>query len=211
MHFISFWWLSEAIWPMLVNEPAEYPEPDQDDESREALFPEQDKTDNALPSAPSPQQAVLFCPLPGQVHHLKWGLTKYFADHVDKFHLYAEMRNDGCTETQLKFQDSRNPSGFVTTPNVGGTGLNHAAPNHAVWTQKFRVLNEQRQAFARVVWLGQDWVPHTWLENMGPGGYDHHASDLHLQSGVVQMKVLHGLMSQPNITKTVIYRILDSR
>jgi len=32
--------LRETFLPMLVNEPAEYPEPDQDDESREALLPE---------------------------------------------------------------------------------------------------------------------------------------------------------------------------
>jgi SNF2 family DNA or RNA helicase len=43
---------------------------------------------------------------------------------------------------QLKFQDSQNPSVFVTTPNVGGMGLNLTAANHAVITKKFWVLNE---------------------------------------------------------------------
>jgi len=33
-------WLIETFLAMLVNKPAEYPEPDQDDTSREALFPE---------------------------------------------------------------------------------------------------------------------------------------------------------------------------
>jgi SNF2 family DNA or RNA helicase len=62
--------------------------------------------------------------------------------------MYVEMGNDACTEMQLKFQDSRNPSVFITTPTVGGTGLNLTAANHAVITQKFWVLNAQWQAFA---------------------------------------------------------------
>jgi len=179
---------------MLVNERVEYPEPDQDDASREALLP-QERNENAPPSAPPPQKAVLFCPLPGQVCHLKWWLTKFFGDNVDIFHMYAEMGNDERTEMQLKFQDSRNPSVFIPTPKVGGTGLNLTAANHAVISQKFWVLNEQRQAFARVVRLGQNRVPHTWLLNTGPGCYDNRVSDLHQHSGVAQMRVLHGLMS----------------
>jgi len=195
---------------MLVNERVEYPEPDQDDASREALLP-QERNENAPPSAPPPQKAVLFCPLPGQVRHLKWWLTKFFVDNVDIFHMYAEMGNDERTEMQLKFQDSRNPSVFITTPKVGGTGLNLTAANHAVITQTFWVLHEQRQAFARVVRLGQNRVPHTWLLNTGPGGYDNRASDLQQHSGVAQMRVLHGLMSRPNITTSMIYRILEAR
>jgi len=140
-------WLRETFWPMLVKEPAEYPEPDQDDASRETLLPEE-RNKNALPSAPPPHKAVLFCPFPGQVCHLKWWLTKFFADNVDIFHMYAEMGNDECTEMQLKFQDSQNPSVFITTPKVGGTGLNLTAANHAVITQKFWVLNKQWPAFA---------------------------------------------------------------
>jgi SNF2 family DNA or RNA helicase len=73
---------------------------------------------------------------------LKWWLTKYFADIVDIFHMYAEMENDECTEMQLKFQDSRNPSVFITTPKVGGTGLNLTAAQHAVIHQKSWVSNE---------------------------------------------------------------------
>ena len=97
---------------------------------------------------------MLFCPLPGQVHHLKWWLTKVFADHLDIFYMYAEMGNDERTEMQPKFQDSPNSSVFVTTPKVGETGLNLTAPSYAVITQKFSVLNEQRQAFEWVVRLG---------------------------------------------------------
>jgi len=75
--------------------------------------------------------------------------------------MYAEMGIDEHSEMQLKFQDSRNPSVFITTPKVGRTGLNSTAANHAVITKKFWVLNEHRQAFARVVQLGQNRVPHT--------------------------------------------------
>jgi len=202
-------WLRETFLPMLVQEPVEYPKPYQDDESREVHPPEQHRNDNALHDA-SAQKAVLFCSLPGPVGHLKWWLTKYFADHVDIFHMYAEMGNDECTEMRLKFQDSQNPSEFVTTPKVGRTGLNLTAANHAVISQKFWVLNEQQQAFAEVVRLGQNQVPHTALLNTGPGGYDNSVSDLHQQSGVVKMKVLHGLMSRLNITMTMIYQILES-
>jgi len=67
---------------------------------------------------------------------------------VDIFHMYAEMGNDKCTEMQLKFQDSRNPSVFITTPKVGMTGPNLTAANQAVITQKFWVLNQQQQACA---------------------------------------------------------------
>jgi len=196
---------------MLVNEPAEYPEPDKDEASNQVLLHEAESNQSALPRAPPPQKAVLFCPQPGQVRHLKWWLTKCFADHLDIFYMYAEMGNDERTEMLFKFQDSPNPSVFVTTPKVGGTGLNLTAANHAVITQKFWVLNEQRQVFARVVRLGQNRVPHTWLLNTGPSGYDNRASDLHQLSGVAQMKVLHGLMSRPNITTLMIYRILECR
>ena len=194
---------------MLVNAAAEYPEPDDDKASNGALLNEPESNSCALLCAPPPQKAVLFCPLPGQVHHLKWWLTKYFAHHWDTFYMYAEMGNDERTEMQLKFQDSPNPSVFVTTPKVGGTGLNLTAANHAVISQKFCVLNEQRQAFAWVVRLGQNRVPHTWLLNTGPGGYDNRASDLYQLSGVAQMRVLQGLMSRPNIMTLMIYRILD--
>jgi len=165
----------------------------------------------SLPSAPSPQKAVLFCPLPGQVHHLKWWLTKFFADHLDIFYMYAEMGNDEYTEMQLKFQDSPNPSVFVTTPKVGRTGLDLTAAKHAAITQKFWVLDQQRQAFARVVRLGQNRVLHTWLLNTGPIGYDNRASDLHQLYGVARMKVPHGQLNRLNITTKMIYQILECR
>jgi len=137
------------------------------------------------------------------------GLQSFYADHLDIFYMYEEMGNNESSEMQLKFQHSPNPSVFVTTPKVGGTGLNPKAANHTVITQKFWVLNEQRQAFAQVVRLGPNSVSHTWLLNTGPSDYDNRASDLHQLSGVAQMWVLHGLMSRPNITTSMIYRILE--
>jgi len=98
---------------------------------------------------------------------------------------------------------------FVTTPKVGGTGLYLTAANRAVITQKFWVLTEQRQAFARVVQLWQNRVPHTWLLNTGSNGYDNRVSDTHLLSGLAQMRVLHGLMNRPKIMTPMIYQILD--
>jgi len=65
--------------------------------------------------------------------------------------MYPELGNDERTDMQLKFQDLPNPSVFVTSPKVGGTGLNLTAANLGVITQKLCVLNEQWQAFARVV------------------------------------------------------------
>jgi hypothetical protein len=190
-----FRWLRDTFLLMLVKEPAEYPEPDENEASMEALLHEPESNKRALLSAPPLHKAVLFCPLPGEVLHLKWWLTKFFAVDLDIFYMYSEMGHDDHTEMQLKFQDSPNPSVFVTTPKVGGTGLNLTASNHAVLTQKFGVLNEQQQAFARVVQLGQNGVPHTCQLNTGPNGYDNRASDLHQLSGVAQMSVLHGVMN----------------
>jgi len=145
-----FPWLRETVLPMLVKEPAENPEPDQNAASRETLLPEE-RNENAPPCAPPPHKAVRFCPLPGEVRHLKWWLMQIFADNMDIFHMYANMGDDGRTEIQHKFQDSQNPSEFITTPKVGETGLNLTAANHAVFTPKLWVLNDQRQAFAQVV------------------------------------------------------------
>jgi len=100
------------------------------------LLPEE-RNKNSTLSTPPPQKAGQFCPLPGNFRHLKWWLTKFSVDNVDIFHMYAKMGNDECTEMQLKLQDSRNPSVFITTPKVGGTDLKLTAANQAVITQKF--------------------------------------------------------------------------
>jgi hypothetical protein len=117
---------------MLVNEPAGYPEPGKDKASNEVLLPERESNQSGVPRAHPPQTSMLFCLLRGDIRHLKWCLSTFFADHLDIFHMYAEMGNDERTEMQLKFEDSPNPSVFVTSPNVGGTGLNPTAANHAV-------------------------------------------------------------------------------
>jgi hypothetical protein len=102
-----------------------------------------------------------------------------------------------------------NPSVFVTIPKVCGTCINFTGANHALITQEFCVLNEQRQALARIVKLGQNSVPHTWLLNTEPNVYDNRGSDLHQLPGVAQMRVLHGLMNGPSIMTMMIYHILD--
>jgi len=206
---LIFRWLRETFLPMLVKDPAEYSEPDEDKATNQALLHQPESNTSALPRAPPSQKAVLLCPLSAQVHHFKWWLAKFFADHLDIYYMYSEMGNDEHTEMQLKFQDSPNPSVFVTTHKVGGTGCNLAAANHAVITWKLWVFNEQCQAFARVVRLGQNRVPHTWLLNTGPNGYDNRASDLHQLSGVAQMIVLQHLMNWLNIMTTLIYLILE--
>jgi len=64
-----------------------------------------------------------------------------FADHLDIVCMYGKMGNNERTDMQLIFHDLPNPSVFVTTPKVGGTGLNLTSANHALITEKFRVLN----------------------------------------------------------------------
>jgi len=122
---------------MLDNGPEEYPEVDEDEASNEAMLHKPESTKSALPCASPPQNAMLFCPLPGRVRYLKWWLTQIFADHLDIFYMYAEMGNNVRTEMQLKLQESPNPTVFITTPKVGGTGQNLTAANHPVITQKF--------------------------------------------------------------------------
>jgi hypothetical protein len=50
----------ETFLPILVKDPVEYLEPDEDDPLREALLPEHKRHENALPSAPHPQREVVF-------------------------------------------------------------------------------------------------------------------------------------------------------
>jgi hypothetical protein len=137
--------------PMLINKYAECPDPDEEEASNNVLLHSPDIPKSTLPRVLPPQKEVIFYPLRGQVRHLKWRLTLWFADNFDIFNLFADMGNDESTEMQLKFQDSPNPSVSVTTPKLGGTGLNHTAANHAVITQMFWVLNNQRQVLALVV------------------------------------------------------------
>jgi len=195
---------------MLVKEPAEYPEPDEEEASNEALLNEPKSNEFSLPSAPPPQKVVLFCPLPGEVRRLKWRLTKFFADHLDIIYMYAEMGNDERTEMQLKLQDSPNPCVRNYTQSGWDRPQSHVSKPCGNNSEDLGV-QWAVASLARVVRLGQNRVPHTWLLNTGPNGYDNRATDLHQLSGVGQMGVLHGLMNQPNITTTMIYRILECR
>jgi len=68
--FVDFYWLRETFLPMLINKPVEYPEPDEDDPIREVLLLQKESHGNALPSTSPQQNAVQFCPFPGQVRHL---------------------------------------------------------------------------------------------------------------------------------------------
>ena len=118
---------------------------------------------------------------------------------------------DNRTELMNEFQNTARCAVFLTTTKVGGTGLNLVAANHAVILQKPWVLNEQRQAFGRIVHLGQTRQPHCWLLNVGPGGYDDRVTQLHHQSGQAQMRILHGVMNRPDISTEDIYNMLQIR
>jgi len=48
------WWLWDTSLPMLGNEPAEYPEPAEDEASHEALLHKPESNKSSLPSAPTP-------------------------------------------------------------------------------------------------------------------------------------------------------------
>ncbi len=110
-----------------------------------------------------------------------------------------------------EFQSSPQCAVFITTTKIGATGLNLVAANHAVILQKPWVLNEQRQAFGRIVRLGQTRVPHCWLLNTGPNGYDDRVTLLHHKNGAAQMRVLHGLMNSPDISTADVYNVLQTR
>jgi hypothetical protein len=121
------------------------------------------------------------------------------------------MGYDGWNDLQFTFQYSQNPSVFVTTPQVGGTCLHFAETNDAVVSHKWWVLNEQRKAFALIVWLGQSRIPHIWELNIVPSSYDNRASDLYQLSGVAWRGILHALMRPLNIAMLIIYCVLECR
>jgi len=164
MDTLIFWGLSETFWPMLVNEPAEYPELDQDNTSSDMLLHKQERNENALPGAPPPQQVVHFGTYLGQVCHLKWWLIKYIADYVDIFLRYAQIGDDKHSAFELKFHNSPNQSVFITLSWVGGTNHSHSTANHVVITQMLWILNKRCQAFAQVVLQGQNRIPHMLTE-----------------------------------------------
>jgi len=137
---------------------------------------------------------AIFVPHPHRIHYSKLQLTKCLVNHVDNFLMYVQIGNNECTNMQLQFEDSRNPTVFITSSQVGGVGHCLTAGNHTVISQKFWVLNGQLQAIAQLIGFGQITVPDTWLLNMGPGGGDIHGSDHHWPSSVAE------LWAQPSVS-----------
>jgi hypothetical protein len=86
---------------MVVNRPAEYPEPDEDEVLNKVLLHQSKRNDGVLSCAHLFEKAVPFCRLLGQVRHLKWWLPKYFADDFDNFYMYRAMGNIKRTEMEL--------------------------------------------------------------------------------------------------------------
>ena len=121
---------------------------------------------------PSPlRQKAVICPLPGQVQHVQWWLRhNFFQVHLVR--MMSDDYPDNRTKLMNEFQNAARCAVFLTTTKVGGTGLNLMAANHVVTLQKPWILNKQRQAFGRIVPLGQTRQPYYWLLNVGPGGYD---------------------------------------
>jgi len=132
-----------------------------------------------------------------------------FTNYFDIFSVYAEIGNDDCAEMQLKFQDSPNPSLFISTPNVGGSHLILTVPNHAVITHMLWKLDEQHPALTWAVRLGQNTARHSWLWNSGPTGWHNSMIDLHELLGVAHMRLLHCLESPPNITTLGVYQVVE--
>jgi len=124
-------WITVSIRPMIADESVQYPEHDEEEASGEALLHKQESNANALPNTSCSLMAVLFCPLSGRVHHMKWWLMKYFVDHVDIFHSCAEIGNNECKEIELTFLDYSNIRLFVTTPKVSVTS--NISSQHTVW------------------------------------------------------------------------------
>jgi hypothetical protein len=196
-----FRWLRSEFLPGLIDDTAHDLPPLNDD-----LVPIGEPTPSNLP-----QKAVLFCTLPGQVRHLAWWINSHFNEEIDVFTMVSEDNTARRTQTMNRFESSPSCAVFITTTKLGGTGLNLVAANHAVVLQKPWVLNEQRQAFGRIVRLGQKRVPHTWLLNTGPAGIDDRITQLHMANGSGQLRVLHGLMNRPQINVDDIYNVIKSR
>jgi len=209
--FFYFRWLRESFLPTLVYYPEEYAKPDHNNALHDVLLLEQERHENAHPSTPPAQMVVLFCLLPGQVHHLNCCLTKYDADHVEWLQIFAEMGNDDHPEMPLNVHNSWNPSVFVTAPKFSRRGWILTAAKHVVVIQKFWVMNEHHQAFAWVVRQGQNQFPHRWLLNMGPGEYDNSVSELYHHCRVAQIRVLQNMLNCTKITMMMIYLILEYR
>ncbi|KAF8523045.1 SNF2 family N-terminal domain-containing protein [Trichophaea hybrida] len=146
-----------------------------------------------------PNKVVIFCGLPGQVRHTFWWFKTFFPD-FPTFTLLMGSTAEERSDAQQQFADIQEPAIMITTPQIGGFGLNLVAANHVVVSQKVWAVNEQRQAIGRIVRLGQMRQPYAWILHTGPGGFDDRAKELQMQGGIREMRVLHGLMNHPQIT-----------
>jgi hypothetical protein len=146
-----------------------------------------------------PNKVVIFCGLPGQVRHTLWWFKTFFPK-IPAFTLLMGSTAEERSDTQQRFADVQEPAIMITTPQIGGVGLNLVAANHVVVAQKVWVVNEQRQAIGRIVRLGQMRQPYAWILHTGPGGFDDRARELQMLGGIGEMRVLHGLMDHPEIT-----------
>lgn len=146
--------------PMLVYEPAQYTESDQDDTLKAVLLLEQEIDADELPSAPPMRNVVPCYPPSGYARNSSWSLTKYFKDQVYLFNMYTDMANDEPADILVKQQDSLDFSGLSTMLIVGGTAIYHSATYVAVRIQMSWVLNTKHHAFEYVVQTAQSSVPH---------------------------------------------------
>jgi len=83
---------------MLVKEMLLYPKLKHDTVTVSELYHDQDRMDIVIHSAPPPHEVVLFGALHEKVWLWKWWETKYFAEYVNIFHMYAEMSHDDLAE-----------------------------------------------------------------------------------------------------------------
>ena len=189
-----FRWLRNSLVPLLYDQPGAPPLPPPPSPSDAA-----EMQNTSVSTSKMPNKVVIFCGLPGQVRHTLWWFKTFFPK-IPAFTLLMGSTAEERSDTQQRFADVQEPAIMITTPQIGGVGLNLVAANHVVVAQKVWVVNEQRQAIGRIVRLGQMRQPYAWILHTGPGGFDDRARELQMLGGIGEMRVLHGLMDHPEIT-----------
>ena len=142
----------------------------------------------------SPNQAIIFAPLPGQAWFIHWFLETFFPA-LKSFIFHADIPRPKRDDVIQEFSTVDSPAALVLTPALGGTGLNLVAANHLVIMQKFWVLNEQRQAIGRIDRLGQKRTPTVWLLHC-KHSVDDRAEELHKLRAVYEARIMHGLIGE---------------
>jgi len=151
MNCVTFRWLRGIFLPVLFKNPGAYHKPDNYEDSYKVLLHEPKLNHNTWPCSPCCKHTVPCHCLSGQVSHLKWWLVNCFVDCADFTDMDSEKGKGGCTDIQLWFEDSPNPSVFITPVKVYGIHLNITTSNDAVITPKFCISNEHYQIFATIV------------------------------------------------------------